>query len=161
MKDYDEAKLCKLIWPEGCDDDDSPLQRALEFAKQDSGAALQEWVERGEGTPAELQRLAAVRTAWPSHLYGPLYHQRGRTRGDRTATYTPFDRYAAGRVIKEKAARLEKYAKYEPPRTRLGPGELEDLIPWGMREAEKEFPGGKQTESESIIRYLVRRPERL
>ena len=116
-------------------------------------------------SPAEWRRLAAIRKAdvWPKQTRGPLFldGKRGTMRGARTATYTPFDRYAAGKVIEAKAERLAIYAKYKPPRTRLGPGELEDRIQWGMREAEKEFPGGKQTESERIIRYLVRRPERL
>ena len=66
----------------------------------------------------------------PAKTRGPLFldGKRGTMRGARTATYTPFDRYAAGKVIQAKAERLAIYARYKPPRTRLGPGELEDRI---------------------------------
>jgi hypothetical protein len=156
MKNEDE--LNALIFPQGGDEDASPLQDALICRVNfgDSGP-LQELVDSRTLTREEWERLVRIRHAWPTHA--PLYHQRGRTFGDRSASHTPFNRLAAEEVIKEKNRRLAlpQYASAKS----LARSELKELIrDLGMPRAEKQHPNGKDHDSERLILYLVHHADR-
>jgi hypothetical protein len=154
-----EHELCKLFWPEGSDDDESPLQDALEWRSRGDSGPLQELVDSGELTREERDRLTKIRNAWPRHLKGPLFNKRGRMRGERKER-SPFVSYVIKLVKEARAERLAQYAKREPPQTTLlGPGELEGLTDWALGKArEKSIPEG--INSEERIRELLSHPKR-